>query len=479
MAVLGIGADLDGFRQLIRRPHRPTGRESSARSTSQLAASHDLETQLRALGRSSTQTAAQLWAAYQPDYERYLAGHGAIGDLVKAGDTINGYTLLEDFRVVGAGLSEWTFAQRDGRPTSSNGSSAPPTPTTPRRAAPPPRTQTRPLRRVRGAPPRYPGRARPGHRLRRQPDHDPRLLPGRRQVLQGHREGRPRRARRGRRRRPDFPTKLVLLKTVAHSLRILHDLDIVHSDLKPSNVLVKKTELGYTTKLIDFDSSYIVGNPPPPDEIVGTMNYYSPELVRYIQGTASAQELTTASDIFPLGLLYAEYLTGALPAFDAAHQEAAVAVLNGTRLRLNAPGLPAPLLDLVERMLLADPAGRPTISQIHAQLMDLGVRARTAATPLRPPSNPRAPATALRGKGLRITRQRGTPPPAGDDHRPPTPNPPHSGTAPIGPSTTSPDGTKDPTTSASPTAAPDPVHPSSVNTLVGKLLTGLHRRRGR
>ena len=82
-----------------------------------------------------------------------------------------------------------------------------------------------------------------------------------------------------------FPTQLVLLKTVAHSLKILHDLQIVHSDLKPSNVLIKRTELGYTTKLIDFDSSYMVGSPPPPEEIVGTMNYYSPELVRYIQGS--------------------------------------------------------------------------------------------------------------------------------------------------------------------------------------------------
>ena len=34
---------------------------------------------------------------------------------MKAGDTVHGYALLEDFRVVGAGLSEWTFAERDGR----------------------------------------------------------------------------------------------------------------------------------------------------------------------------------------------------------------------------------------------------------------------------------------------------------------------------------------------------------------------------
>ena len=153
----------------------------------------------------------------------------------------------------------------------------------------------------------------------------------------------------------DFPAQLVLLKTVAHSLKILHDLRIVHSDLKPSNVLVKRTELGYTTKLIDFDSSYIAGNPPPPEEIVGTMNYYSPELVRYIQGSAAPGELTEASDIFALGLIYAEYLTGAMPPFDPAHHEPAIAVLHGQPLKLGPSR--APTLD--HRPRRADAVARP------------------------------------------------------------------------------------------------------------------------
>ncbi|CAN5733702.1 MAG: hypothetical protein ACR2HP_06165 [Ilumatobacteraceae bacterium] len=34
---------------------------------------------------------------------------------MRAGEEINGYTILEDFKVVGAGLSKWTFARRDGR----------------------------------------------------------------------------------------------------------------------------------------------------------------------------------------------------------------------------------------------------------------------------------------------------------------------------------------------------------------------------
>ena len=132
------------------------------------------------------------------------------------------------------------------------------------------------------------------------------------------------------------------MKTVAHSLKILHDLRIVHSDLKPSNVLVKRTELGYTTKLIDFDSSYIAGRPPPPEEIVGTINYYSPELLGYIQEAGvTPAELGVASDVFALGLIYTEYLTGAPPPFDVAtYHEPAVAVRSGETLRIPRPGSP-------------------------------------------------------------------------------------------------------------------------------------------
>jgi serine/threonine protein kinase len=169
----------------------------------------------------------------------------------------------------------------------------------------------------------------------------------------------------------------------------------------------------------------VVGDPPPPEEIVGTMNYYSPELVRYIQGAGTAAELTQASDIFALGLIYCEYLTGAMPAFDPAYSGAAIAVLNGATLHIPAGHAPAPMTALVDRMLLADPRGRPPVAEVHATLM--GRRSETptvarppfpAGTPTvgRPPRRLRPPAagpaaagsavpsrsSGLRGKGLRI-----------------------------------------------------------------------------
>jgi hypothetical protein len=179
-----------------------------------------------------------------------------------------------------------------------------------------------------------------------------------------------------------------------------------------------------TTKLIDFDSSYIVGSPPPPEDIVGTMNYYSPELVRYIQGSAHPGELTEAGDVFALGLIYTEYLTGAPPRFEPGHHEPETAVLAGQSMTVDPAAAPAAVVDLVDRMMSGDARARPTIGQVHAELMNLrgspAVTRARAPLPARAPSIPRgsvdrAPATAgrsagapvpaagssLRGKGLR------------------------------------------------------------------------------
>jgi serine/threonine protein kinase len=379
-------------------------------------------------------------------------------DVFRAGDVLNGYRLLEDFRVVGAGLSEWSFAERGGREFFIKRFLSPTYP----EADAPGSERIKAKKRARCA-------AFEAHHRGIQAAMAPLTTYGGNLIatLDFFRIG----AKyykvtekvdvAGLQTRDiaalDFPAQLVLLKTVAHSLKILHDLRIVHSDLKPSNVLVKRTELGYTTKLIDFDSSYIAGNPPPPEEIVGTMNYYSPELVRYIQGSAAPGELTEASDIFALGLIYAEYLTGAMPPFDPAHHEPAIAVLHGQPLKLGSRRAPTSVTDLIERMLLPNPAARPSVAQVHSTLMSLrgGVAPSTTArapVPIRPPLVPRdsAPTAAttssptpgtrrtpggtpsvLRGKGVRIadrTTATGAPVPAAP--APPAPSAPHASAPP-------------------------------------------------
>jgi eukaryotic-like serine/threonine-protein kinase len=314
---------------------------------------------------------------------------------VKAGDFINGYTILEDFKVVGAGLSKWTFAERGGRqffikeflsPTypDDNAPGSEKTKAKKRARCAAFEAHHRGVQRALAPLSAYGGNLivtldffRWGAKYYKVTEKVDTAGLGSADVA-----------------RLDFRTQLVLMKTAAHSLKILHDLRIVHGDLKPSNILIKRTELGYTTKLIDFDSAYIAGSPPPPEEIVGTINYYSPELLGYVQqaGVTSA-ELGVASDVFALGLIYTEYLTGSPPPFDTAkYHEPAVAVRSGETLRIPRLGSPTELADLVDQMLSADPGHRPNIGDVHAALMAIRPSPEEHGAP-------RAP-TALRGKGL-------------------------------------------------------------------------------
>jgi serine/threonine protein kinase len=329
---------------------------------------------------------------------------------VKAGDTINGYTILEDFKVVGAGLSKWTFGARGGREFFIKEFLSP---TYPDDAAPG-SEKTKAKKRARCA-------AFEAHHRGLQKALAPLSAYGGNLIVtldffrwgakyykvteKVDAEG----MSGGDVAAFDFRIQLVLMKSVAHSLKILHDLRIVHGDLKPSNILIKRTELGYTSKLIDFDSSYIAGSPPPAEEIVGTINYYSPELLGYIQEAGvTAGELGCASDLFALGLIFTEFLTGTPPPFDAAtYHEPATAVRSGETLRIPRAGIAPELADLVDAMLLAEPARRPTIAQVHSTLM--AIRPPESDETISPATA--APPTSLRGKGVRTgLRARGTGP---------------------------------------------------------------------
>ena len=167
--------------------------------------------------------------------------------------------------------------------------------------------------------------------------------------------------------------RVLILKTVAHSLEILHSEDIVHGDLKPANILIKETKTGnYTTKLIDFDNSYFSGEPPSVlEEVVGDPVYYSPELGRYIQKDKDIKPayLQVKSDIFALGLVYCQYLTGELPDFDKEkYKYPYVAVYDDIQLTVEGKGLPPKLALIINSMLLKNWDNRPNIQTVFNQL---------------------------------------------------------------------------------------------------------------
>ena len=103
--------------------------------------------------------------------------------------------------------------------------------------------------------------------------------------------------------------RLRLFIVVCAAVQYAHQNLIVHRDLKPSNILV--TENGQV-KLLDFGIARALAHDPEADRLtrtdmhVMTPEYASPEQVR-------GEEITTASDVYSLGVMLYELLTGVRP----------------------------------------------------------------------------------------------------------------------------------------------------------------------
>ncbi|MCS0600714.1 serine/threonine protein kinase [Streptomyces sp. LP11] len=210
--------------------------------------------------------------------------------------------------------------------------------------------------------------------------------------------------------------KMVLLKTLGNSLQQLHDIDVVHGDLKPLNVLVQRRDGAafHTAKLIDFDDSYVSGRPPEPDDIAGDSVYGAPEWRRFMQRDESVgpEHLTCAVDVFALGLMTHLYLTGDLPHHDGRYGSPADAVNAGELLDLDTR-LSDEMLGLLRAMTTRAPGGRPRVAAFLKALSDPKVCAlrhrRPGSSRTKAPADETAAATAAEttkssGPGVRTSR---------------------------------------------------------------------------
>ncbi|MFE0024490.1 lipopolysaccharide kinase InaA family protein [Amycolatopsis sp. NPDC059021] len=197
--------------------------------------------------------------------------------------------------------------------------------------------------------------------------------------------------------------KIVLLRTLALSLRQLHDIGVVHGDLKPANVLIQKKpgKTFHTAKLIDFDDSYLTTKPPDRGAIAGDSAYGAPEWLRYLQGDADVRPeyLTTKVDLFALGLMTHLYVTGTLPGFPDRFASAAHAVISDVPLRIDDRLTPGMRM-LIQHLTAQSPGKRPNVNSFMATLRDPDICVLTQRTKARAVTDP--PAAPTKRSGVRI-----------------------------------------------------------------------------
>jgi serine/threonine protein phosphatase PrpC len=107
---------------------------------------------------------------------------------------------------------------------------------------------------------------------------------------------------------PDLESVRRIVEQVASGLRAFHRREMVHQDLRPENVMI---DAAGTVKIIDFGSTKVAGvqEAQPAlaaDDVLGTLQYTAPE---YFVGEFG----TPRSDLFSLGVIAYQMLTGRLP----------------------------------------------------------------------------------------------------------------------------------------------------------------------
>ena len=173
---------------------------------------------------------------------------------------------------------------------------------------------------------------------------------------------------------------------IAAALHAAHSIGLIHRDLKPSNILMTAVEGQMQPVVIDFGLAKVFESSDQSETLtesnmmVGTPGYMSPE-------TVTGKELDGRTDIYALGIILYELLTGDVPFRGNTPMDTATkhVLEHPTDVRERAPQpIPEDLAALTMRLLAKVPGDRPATSQEVLDELDSIARRGEGATILLP-----------------------------------------------------------------------------------------------
>lgn len=157
---------------------------------------------------------------------------------------------------------------------------------------------------------------------------------------------------------------------LADGLAYIHERGVVHRDVTPANVLCGPDG---RARLVDFGIARLLESPrvTATAMTIGTASYMAPEQV-------AGEDVTPAADVYALGLVLLEALTGRREFSGPVHEVVATRL---TRDPDTTTGVPPVWRGLLERMCRRDPTARPTAAEVRDRARAIIPSESTAAFP--------------------------------------------------------------------------------------------------
>jgi serine/threonine protein kinase len=159
-----------------------------------------------------------------------------------------------------------------------------------------------------------------------------------------------------------------------------HRAGLVHADVKPQNILVTKNDV---VKVTDFGIAQAFSDTQPPEKqqvVWGSPHYFAPE-------QAKGEKPTPASDVYSIGIVMFEMLTGRLPYVGGDQQQLALAHIRDRVPMVTEynPSVPDALAQIVYKVMSKEPANRyRTADQLGHVLESYRDRGREVTSPNAP-----------------------------------------------------------------------------------------------